>query len=88
MKEFRIGQRVRVVKAKRYPNCLGAVGTITSALYHDGAGEVQHVHLEGISNVEMWVGHPSVFEPIDEDKGDWSVIQHVTGWSPIKEKVS
>jgi hypothetical protein len=87
MKEFRIGQRVRCLRSKHYPDVVGRVGTITSALYHDGAGEVQRVHLEGVSNVEVWVGHPSAFEPIDEEKGDWSVIQHVTGWIP-KEKVT
>ena len=90
MKEFRIGQRVRIINATRHPDLLGRVGTITSGIVEYVPGKpVQDVQVDGVPSPggHGWCGPPHSMEPIDEDKGDWSVIQHVTGWIP-REKVT
>lgn len=79
MKEFRIGQRVRILKADVQPHLLGAVATVTSGLLADGRHRIEIDNHAGV-----WSVRPRNIEPIDEDKGDWRVIEHVTKWNPYK----
>ncbi len=51
MKEFRIGQRVRIIKACAVPSLIGCVGTITSRLYQSCGQMVQDVDLDGMAKV-------------------------------------
>lgn len=88
MKEFRIGQRVRVLQTRaEHRQFTGICGTITSALYRDDAGDyVQDLDLDGVPPPieHPWRGSPEFMEPIDDNTGDWRVIEHVTKWNPYK----
>lgn len=91
MKEFRIGQRVRALRSLYHPEIVGRVGTITSALRRDGgygSAMVQSVEFDDDPTPgQPWCGPPNAFEPIDDNTGDWRVIEHVTKWNPYKEKM-
>ncbi len=85
MKEFRIGQRVRVVKTHQHAALRGCVGTIISGLHQSCGQMVQDVDLDGVPPpLFPWCGRPEQFEPIDDNTGDWRVIEHVTKWNPTK----
>lgn len=88
MKEFRIGQRVRVVRSPCSPEFVGCVGTIISKRFEHGDGGYQEIEFDEFSapHEDPWCGPIDCLEPIDDDKGDWRVIEHVTKWNPTKEK--
>lgn len=86
MKEFRIGQRVRIIRAARWSGVKGRVATILSKGFISEGVWVQEVDVEGCPSPtsKPWVGPPDHMEPIDDDKGDWRVIEHLTKWNPYK----
>lgn len=79
MKEFRIGQRVRIIKADIQPHFCGAVATVTSGLLADGRHRIEIDNHSGV-----WSVRPRNIEPIDDNTGDWRVIEHLTKWNPTK----
>ena len=75
------------MKAHRCPDLVGCVGTITSGLVEYIPGKpVQDVDIEGkvSPSGRGWCGPPDSMEPIDDNTGDWRVIEHVTRWNPYK----
>ncbi len=71
MKEFRVGQRVRIVKAYGHDQNLGKVGTIASRAYHHAGLILQDVDIDDIALPpgKRWAGSYDCFEPIDDNTG-------------------
>lgn len=75
MKEFRIGQRVRVMKMHRHAALRGSVGTIISKGFDMMDRWCQEVDIDDVpaDGADPWCGPIECFEPIDDDAGDWRV---------------
>ncbi len=86
MKEFRIGQRGRVIGSPCSPQFVGRVGTIISKGFDMMDRWCQEVDIDDVpaDGTDPWCGPIECFEPIDDNTGDWRVIEHVTKWNPTK----
>ncbi len=72
MKGYRVGQRVRVISARKYPELKGCVGTVTSEL-HEYRGKLVHdleLDEQPPPTTGPWCSAPENLEPIDEEPGD------------------